>query len=102
MIKVSHSFEVHSNESACRKQVRLGLEQVKYYTLQGKKTSDFDPQGKEKINVLCESIWYDKTCSKNFRRSTIITVGYIDAFTCIILIKFEYINEEWDLSKSHM
>ena len=23
-----HSFEVHSNESACRKQVRLGLEQV--------------------------------------------------------------------------
>ena len=25
-----HSFEVHSNESACRKKVRLGLEQVKY------------------------------------------------------------------------
>ena len=24
-----HSFEVHSNESACRKKVRLGLEQVK-------------------------------------------------------------------------
>ena len=23
-----HSFEVHSNESACRKKVRLGLEQV--------------------------------------------------------------------------
>ena len=28
MIKVSHSFEVHSNESACRKSGRLGLEQV--------------------------------------------------------------------------
>ena len=26
--KVPHSFEVHSNESACRKKVRLGLEQV--------------------------------------------------------------------------
>ena len=25
-----HSFEVHSNESACRKKVRLGLEQVLY------------------------------------------------------------------------
>ena len=25
-----HSFEVHSNESACRKKVRLGLEQVNY------------------------------------------------------------------------
>ena len=25
-----HSFEVHSNESACRKKVRLGLEQVPY------------------------------------------------------------------------
>ena len=25
-----HSFEVHSNESACRKKVRLGLEQVRY------------------------------------------------------------------------
>ena len=23
-----HSFDVHSNESACRKKVRLGLEQV--------------------------------------------------------------------------
>ena len=23
-----HSFEVHSNESACRKKVRLGLEKV--------------------------------------------------------------------------
>ena len=29
LIKVTHSFEVHSNESACRKMVRLGLEQVK-------------------------------------------------------------------------
>ena len=26
--KVTHSFEVHSNESACRKSGRLGLEQV--------------------------------------------------------------------------
>ena len=25
-----HSFEVHSNESACRKSGRLGLEQVQY------------------------------------------------------------------------
>ena len=25
-----HSFEVHSNKSACRKKVRLGLEQVLY------------------------------------------------------------------------
>ena len=32
MIKVPHSFEVHSNESACRKKVRLGLEQVTYST----------------------------------------------------------------------
>ena len=28
-----HSFEVHSNESACRKEVRLGLEQVWYVVL---------------------------------------------------------------------
>ena len=28
MRKVPHSFEVHSNESACRKSGRLGLEQV--------------------------------------------------------------------------
>ena len=28
MRKAPHSFEVHSNESACRKKVRLGLEQV--------------------------------------------------------------------------
>ena len=28
MRKVPHSFEVHSNESACRKKVCLGLEQV--------------------------------------------------------------------------
>ena len=28
MRKVIHSFEVFSNESACRKKVRLGLEQV--------------------------------------------------------------------------
>ena len=28
-----HSFEVHSNESACRKSGRLGLEQVKLRTL---------------------------------------------------------------------
>ena len=26
--KVTHSFEVHSNERSCRKKVRLGLEQV--------------------------------------------------------------------------
>ena len=25
-----HSFELHSNESACRKKGRLGLEQVMY------------------------------------------------------------------------
>ena len=30
MRKVTHSFEVHSNESACRKNWRLGLEQVLY------------------------------------------------------------------------
>ena len=28
MRKIMHSFEVHSNESACRKSGRLGLEQV--------------------------------------------------------------------------
>ena len=28
LIKVMHSFEVHSNESACIKSGRLGLEQV--------------------------------------------------------------------------
>ena len=28
--KLMHSFEVHSNESVCRKSVRLGLEQVSY------------------------------------------------------------------------
>ena len=27
-----YSFEVHSNESACRKKVHLGLEQVNYTT----------------------------------------------------------------------
>ena len=30
-----HSFEVHSNESACRKKVCLGLEQVMYVTRLG-------------------------------------------------------------------
>ena len=28
MRKVTHSFEVHLNESACRKKVRLGLEKI--------------------------------------------------------------------------
>ena len=28
--KFRHSFEVHSNESACRKNLHLGQEQVKY------------------------------------------------------------------------
>ena len=28
-----HSFEVHSNESECRKKVRLGLEQVRWVCL---------------------------------------------------------------------
>ena len=38
-----HSFEVHSNKSACRKRGRLGLEQVAY-NLQGKYTCHaFDP-----------------------------------------------------------
>ena len=31
MIKVTHSFEVHSNDSACRKSGRLGLEQIICY-----------------------------------------------------------------------
>ena len=30
-----HSFEVHSNESACRKKARLGLEQVTMGMLEG-------------------------------------------------------------------
>ena len=30
--KSTAQFEVHSNESACRKSGRLGLEQVKYIT----------------------------------------------------------------------
>ena len=34
-----HSFEVHSNESACRKSGRLGLEQVIYEQLSGSKLS---------------------------------------------------------------
>ena len=40
MRKVPHSFEVHSNESACRKKVRLGLEQVIII----KTSADFDTQ----------------------------------------------------------
>ena len=28
--KINENFEVHSNESACRKSGRLGLEQVSY------------------------------------------------------------------------
>ena len=31
--KLMHSFELHSNESACRKVGRLGLEKVTYYLL---------------------------------------------------------------------
>ena len=31
--KSMHSFEVHSNESACRKGGSLGMEQVYHYTL---------------------------------------------------------------------
>ena len=43
MRKVPHNFEVHSNESACRKKIRLGLEQVDYeptipFTFGGKET----------------------------------------------------------------
>ena len=37
--KVPLSFEVHSNESACRKKVRLGLEQV-YFDVRVRFTVD--------------------------------------------------------------
>ena len=48
-----HSFEVHSNESACRKKVRLGLEQVYIRTsTMVKKTSL--PQQKITINNAIE------------------------------------------------
>ena len=30
-----HSFEMHSNESACGKRGRLGMEQVRYWTVRG-------------------------------------------------------------------
>ena len=48
-----HCFEVHSNESACRKKVRLGLEQV--YTCkrkrkkQKRKSTQEIMRGSEKI-----------------------------------------------------
>ena len=35
-----HSFEVHSNESECRKKVRLGLEQVKRETVRANESQD--------------------------------------------------------------
>ena len=37
-----HSFEVHSNESACRKSGRLGLEQVTRASEEGKTYSNKD------------------------------------------------------------
>ena len=58
-----HSFEVHSNESACRKKVRLGLEQVYVYAIGSK-------SGLNYVKVLqdrfCEhrttiNIWSDNT-----------------------------------------
>ena len=37
LIKSMHSFEVHSNESACRKSGRLGLEQVIHWYRKSKR-----------------------------------------------------------------
>ena len=38
-----HSFEVHSNESACRKKVRLGMEQFAIRTYYPQGLEDDDP-----------------------------------------------------------
>ena len=56
-----HSFEVHSNESACRKKVRLGLEQVHIYNpnLLSAVWSDLVATGKEDsrkmLDAVCQS-----------------------------------------------
>ena len=53
MRRVTQSFEVHSNESACRKKVRLGLEQVR--DKEGKidvKTGKYDTNNQPKKSTF--------------------------------------------------
>ena len=60
-----HGFEVHSNESACRKKVRLGLEQVQYHM------SDAEVKTMEKIlieMVFDMAILFNITERPSFRR----------------------------------
>ena len=50
-----HSFEVHSNESACRKKFRLCLEQVYYETcasFSSTKYKIYDKEKSEKVKVI--------------------------------------------------
>ena len=45
-----HSFEVHSNESACRKKVRLGLEQI------NRRSQSRAPVKKKKVRLGLEQV----------------------------------------------
>ena len=55
-----HSFEVHSNESACRKKVRLGLEQVMYGKI-GNKVADILASKHPSLTPpdMEEFLWYE-------------------------------------------
>ena len=46
-----HIFEVHSNESACRKKVRLGLEQVLWM---GRGLTQGDPESPIIFNIMVD------------------------------------------------
>ena len=75
-----HGFEVHSNESACRKKVRLGLEQV----LRDLITKHMDILTEEELHFL--NSYKNKTRESNF--NLLMKVHYTTlATTSIIDIK---------------
>ena len=55
-----HSFEVHSNESACRKQVRLGLEQVNRSNAKSTRSTN-----SEQLALEMETFFFPKRGKKN-------------------------------------
>ena len=80
-----HIFEVHSNESACRKKVRLGLEQVNYLHTMG--------------GVRKEG-WLGNVCMKiSFRRLKNLTSGIFGwmlehSLHCAVIVAEYDINDK--------
>ena len=77
-----HSFEVHSNESACRKSGRLGLEKVTSCST----SSDSNQINNQKVSIFCiDDNNTQKTMTYNDTRLTV-------AISDIIISEGLYLN----------